>query len=217
MAIHGKIGGIFAPTTDQVLACDLVGYDPAANGVYDFTDIPTVPDATGTRFVIESLDMRYWSKNHDVVVKVNGNVVASGYKVEHAGGFVTFDSPPGGVVTVSGKYLQMHQVGGCFNWSLEQVSDTREATKYNSGGWREHKQSLNSFVATAKAYWVDADWIRDLGQEVILVLYTDAYNDVRYEGFAIVNEDSIEKTAGRIVEETIGFYGQGPIFYRRWA
>lgn len=214
MAIHGKLGGIFAPTPDQAFACDLVGYDPAANGVYDFTDIPTVPDATGTRFVIESLDMRYWSKNHDVVVKVNGNVVASGYKVEHAGGFVTFDSPPGGVVTVSGKYLQMHQVGGCFNWSLEQVSDTREATKYNSGGWREHKQSLNSFVATAKAYWVDADWIRDLGQEVILVLYTDAYNDVRYEGFAIVNEDSIEKTAGRIVEETIGFYGQGPIFYR---
>lgn len=214
MAIHGKLGGIFAPTPDQAFACDLVGYDPAANGVYDFTDITTEADATGTRFVIESPDMRYWSKNHDVAVKVNGVVVTSGYRIEHAGGVVVFDNPPVGIVTVSGKYLQMHQVGGCFNWSLEQVSDTREATKCNSGGWREYKQSLNSFVATAKAYWMNADWLRDLGQEVILVLFVDTGNDLRYEGFAIVNENSIEKTAGRIVEETIGFYGQGPIFYR---
>jgi len=214
MAIRGSIGGIFTPTPDQAFACDLVGYDPAANGIYDFTDAPTVADITGTRFTIDDPGMRYWSKNHDVTVKVDGAVVSSGYTVEHAGGVVVFSDTQGGAVTVSGKYLQMHQVGGCFNWALEQLSDTREATKFTSGGWREKKQSMNSFVATAKAYWVDGDWLRDLGQEIILVLYTDTGNDVRYEGFAIVNEDSIEKSVEKIIEETIGFYGQGPIYFR---
>jgi hypothetical protein len=214
MTIRGSIGGIFAPTPDQTFACDLVGYDPAANGIYDFTDAETVADLTGTRFTIADPSMRYWSKSYDVTVKVNGVVVVSGYAIEHAGGAVVFSDPPGGVITVSGKYLQMHQVGGCFNWALEQVSDTREATKYTSGGWRERKQSMNSFVATAKAYWMNGDWLRDLGQEIVLVLYTDIENDVRYEGFAIVNEDSVEKAVDKIIEETIGFYGQGPIFYR---
>ncbi len=214
MTIRGSIGGIFAPTPDQVFACDLVGSDPAANGIYDFTDASTTADITGTRFTIADPSMRYWSKGYDVTVKVAGAVVSSGYTIEHAGGVVVFGDPPAGAVTVSGKYLQMHQVGGCFNWALEQVSDTRDATRYVSGGWREKNQSMNSFVATAKAYWVDADWLRDLGQEIILVLYTDTGNDVRYEGFAIVNEDSISNEIGKIIEETIGFYGQGPIFYR---
>ena len=215
MPIKGSLGAIFAQSPDQVVACDCVGYDPAAQGLVEFTDQATTASAGNTRYTITDPALRYWSADHEIIVKRNGSAITTGFTIECPGGVVVFDVAQAGgtVITVSGTAISLMAVGGCFNWAMEPVSDTRDATKFTSGGWRENKQTLNSFVATARALWWAGNWHRDLGKQLILVLYPDN-SQRRYEGFVLVSEDSVESAVDTLVEETIGFTGKGPVYYR---
>jgi len=217
MAINGSLGAVFIQTDKQVVACDYVGYDPNAQGAFDFIDAPTTANTDRTRYTIANPEQRYWSKNYTVTVKKNGGAITTGYTIEYPGGVVVFDAAlsPGDIVTVSGKYLTLQQAGGCFNWSLDAVGDIRDATMYESiDDFREKMQTLNSFVATADQYWWTGDYAEKLGNELVLVLYVDSGNDVRLEGFAFLNENSVDTSVDTIIEENIGFQGVGPVYYR---
>lgn len=215
MPIKGSLGAIFAQSPDQVVSCDVLGFDEAAAGLVAFSDQPTTANAGLTRYTIDDPALRYWSADHTLTVKRNAVAIATGYTVEYPGGVVVFADAqaPGDTITVSGTAINLKVVGGCFNWALEPVSDTRDATRYASGGWKEKQLTINSFVATAKTYWWAGDWHRDLGKQLILVLYPDN-SERRYEGYVLVSEDSVETVVDTLIEETIGFTGQGPVYYR---
>lgn len=46
----------------------------------------------------------FWAEDEDVTVKVDGSPVGTGFTIDRAGGFVAFDTSPGGEVTLSYAY-----------------------------------------------------------------------------------------------------------------
>lgn len=202
MALAGLVAAVYKQTTDAVVV---------------FTDEATTGDAGHTRYQIDNVAKRYWDKSETVTVKKNNVIQADGFTIEHLSGFVVFDVAlqPTDVVTVSGKYLTVSQVGGMFNWSLDLEADEEEVTTFASGGWKEFLVSNLGFSGSAEQYWGDDEFFQALGTEVILVLYTDAgAGKIRYEGYAVISGDGIEAPQDGIVQETVNFRGTGPLFYR---
>jgi len=201
-SVAGRVGGVFVQTEDALEV---------------FTDEAVSPDLSLTRYTISDSAKRYWDKNSPVTVKVNGEVQASGYQLEHCGGVVVFDEAKDGddEVLISGSALVVEQHGGFFNWSAELGMETPETTTFMSNGWKEYISSVKEYSASAESYWGDEEFFSRLGQEVIIALYIDTTaSKTRYEGYGIISSDGIETTADDVVNDSIEIQGVGPLYYR---
>ena len=75
--------------------------------------------------------------------------------------------------------------------------------------------TLLEWTASAEKYWISNNFISRLGNEVVLVLYTNGGASLfRYEGFAKISSSSIEDPVDGIVNESIEFTGIGQLYYR---
>lgn len=182
-----------------------------------FLDEPCTGDAQRKRYQIDDPDLRYWDPTYPVLVEVGGSVVTSGFTLEHAGGFVVFDTALGAddTVAVSGKALTLIQAGGFFNWSIDGDADDAEATTFESQGWKEFARTLKGWSGSAEAYWGDEQFFDSLGKTVVVKLYIDAgVGQDCLEGFAIISGDGIENPVDGLVQESIDFTGTGPLYIR---
>jgi hypothetical protein len=201
MAIAGKVGAVLKHDGDPIA----------------FTDEATTPDATYTRYIITDSAKRYWNKNSPVTVKVNGVIQTSGFSIEYVGGVVVFDSAlqPTDTVTVSGEYYNVTQVMGFKNWSLDPGREFEEATCFESGGWKEFVSVLTGASGSCEGFWVTdrSDWV---GAEHIIVLYVDyqGASKARYEGYGFVKGKNLEVPVDSLVEESLDFEFNGPVYYR---
>ncbi len=182
-----------------------------------FTDEPCTGDSERKRYRIDDPDLRYWDPEAPVLVEVDGTLVATGFKLEGAGGYVVFKEAlsAGAEVTVSGKALTMVQAGGFFNWSVDGDADDEDATTFASGGWKEFVRTLNGWSGSAEAYWGDHRFLDSLGKTVVVKLYTDVgpAQDC-LEGYAIITGDGIESSVEGLVNESIDFTGTGELYIR---
>ena len=200
--IAGKVGGVFIQTEAV----------PAA-----FIDEVTTSDLSLLRFTIADSTKRYWDKNSPVTVKLNGEIQTVGFVIESCGGVIVFEEAKDGAdeVFVSGSFLVVTQHGGFFNWSAELGIETPETTTFMSNGWKEFITSIKEFTASAESYWGDEEFFSRLGQEVILALYIDTTGSkARYEGYGIINSDSVEAPVDDVVNESIEIQGVGALYYR---
>jgi hypothetical protein len=139
VAISGKVGAIYAQTTDTAAAMT--------------NEATTALSGAGitayTQYRIINTARKYMDKNTAVVVKKNGTVVSSGYSVDYIGGTVIFDAAllNTDTVTITGSYLTVSQVASFFNWSVDMSGDTTEITTFASAGWKEFTHVVNSFTA----------------------------------------------------------------------
>jgi len=182
-----------------------------------FSDKPCTGDTERKRYQVNDSSLRYWDPDTPVLVEVNGVSVSTGFTLEHAGGFVVFNTALGvdDTVTVSGKSLTLVQAGGFFNWSVDGDADDAEATTFASQGWKEFKRTLIGWSGSAEAYWGDTQFYDSLGKTVVVKLFVDAGPAQNcLEGFAIINGEGIENPVDGLVQESIDFTGTGPLYIR---
>ena len=183
-----------------------------------FNDEPcSAVDAQRKRYQIDDPDLMYWDPTYPVLVEVDGDPVSTGFTLEHAGGFVIFDTALGAddTVTVSGKALTLIQAGGFFNWSIDGDADDADATTFASQGWKEFARTLKGWSGSAEAYWGDTQFFDSLGKTVVVKLFVDAGEAQDcLEGFAIINGDGIENPVDGLVQESVEFTGTGPLYLR---
>ena len=182
-----------------------------------FSDKPCTGDTERMRYQVNDSSLRYWDPDTPVLVEVNGVSVSTGFTLEHAGGFVVFNTALGvdDTVTVSGKALTLIQAGGFFNWSIDGDADDAEATTFESQGWKEFARTLKGWSGSAEAYWGDTQFYDSLGKTVVVKLCVDAGPSKKcLEGFAIINGDGIENPVDGLVQETVDFTGTGPLYIR---
>ena len=200
--IAGKVGGVFIQTEAAPVA---------------FVDEATTPDLSLLRFTIADDSKRYWDKNTPITVKLNGDIQTSGFEIELCGGVIVFEEAKDGAdeVVVSGSSLVVAQHGGFFNWSAELGIEIPETTTFMSNGWKEFITSIKEFTASAESYWGDEEFFSRLGQEVVIALYVDTTSSkTRYEGYGIINSDSVEAAVDDVVNESIEIQGVGALYYR---
>jgi hypothetical protein len=203
MAIAGMVGAVYVSDVHTA---------PVS-----FADEPCMGDAERKRYQVIDPAYRYWPLDESITVKVNSDIVTTGFTVERVGGFVVFDEAldPLDEVTVSGKALTLIQAGGFFNWSVDGDGDDTEATTFQSQGWKEFVRTLNGWNGSAEAYWGDRQFFDSLGKTVVMKLFIDSgpAQDC-LEGFAVINGDGIEQPVDGLVPETVDFIGTGPLYLR---
>lgn len=199
-SIAGKVGAVFIQTLDTSVT---------------FTAEATTGDVGHLRYTITAGAKRYWDPSAAVTVRVDGSTVTTGFTIEYAGGVIVFDASQGAsVITVSGKFFYVAQVGGFFNWSIDLAVDTAEATAFGDG-WKAYVPTIKGFNGTAEMYWGDERFFTMLGRTVIFAFYADATTSLaRYEGFGVISGDGVEVNVDDLVKESIDFQGTGQLYYR---
>ena len=204
MAITGMTGAVYVSNVNT------------APAVFNYESCSAV-DAQRKRYQIDDPELMYWDPTYPVLVEVNDSPVSTGFTLEHAGGYIVFNSAldAGDTVTVSGQALTLAQAGGFFNWSVDGDADDADATTFASQGWKEFARTLKGWSGSAEAYWGDTRFFKSLGKTVVLKLFIDAGpSQSCLEGFAIINGDGIENPVDGLVQETIDFTGTGPLYIR---
>ena len=201
MAITGMTGAVYVSDVTAPLK--------------SFTDEACTGDNENKIFQIDNDTLRYWDPDAEVVIKVDGAKVTTGFFIERIGGRVIFESAITDDVTVSGKALTLIQAGGFFNWSVDATKEEAETTTFGSKGWKEFLGTLKGWSGSADAYWGDEQFISSLGKTVVVKLFTGA-GDAQdcFEGFAVITGDGIEVPVDGIVEESVDFTGVGPLYIR---
>jgi len=203
LAITGKVGAVYVSDRETAPV--------------PFVDKPTTPDAERKRYQVTDPAFRYWAPDEPVTVKVDGDIVATGFTLEGAGGFVVFDEAQGAetAVTVSGSALTIEQAGGFFSWSVDTDPDDLEATTFQSGGRKEFVRGLTGWSGSAEAYWGDQRFFEGLGEVVVLKLFVDAGTSQKcFEGYALINGVGVEANVGEIVQQSIEWTGVGGLYPR---
>jgi hypothetical protein len=202
MATPGKVGRVLIQTTDVPI---------------EFTDEATTANVAKTRYTITNPDLRYWDQNTPVVVKKDGNIITTGYYIEHPGGVIAFEEgQDDAVITVSGAYVEVEQLAGFFNWSMTINNKTIDTTCFESGEWEEYILSTKNFTVSAEKFWTsDANFSERMGSEVIVVLYTDfGTAKTRFEGYAVINTSAINVPVDGLVNDRLDFSGKNGIYMR---
>jgi hypothetical protein len=98
-----------------------------------------------------------WDPNQTVVVKVSGSPVTPS-RIDHAGGYVTLQSQPGGAVTVDVYYFEIEALGGAYGITADLKADTKDVTVFsptlNSAvAWRQFLSTLKGWSMSVKRHF----------------------------------------------------------------
>lgn len=210
---------VFTSARPEGSVCTITGKYLDSNSVV-FTDEATTANSDKTRYTITDGDKRYWDRNTTVTVKVDTVVQSTGFHIEYPGGVVVFDTgQDDGVVTVSGSYYTVSQILGFFNWDLKVQNKTIDATTYESTEWEEFVLGTKNWTASAQKFWiVDASYFDYIGDEAIIVLYTDfGTPKARFEGYTNIASIDINTPVAALIQEKIEFTGVQGVYFRNDA
>ena len=179
----------------------------------DSTSIDTFSDEAATLGVdnktltLTDTTYKYWDKTTLVVEKDAVALDSSSYSIHI--GVVTFNQEQtAGTYTISGSYYDIEQCGGFFEYSIDAKMTLIDSTEFGDS-WVNYEPGLLSWSAESKKFWIDEVLFEDLGAEIIVVFYLDTTTTLVYEGFAILEKDSITADVNKLIEESISFKGNG--------
>jgi hypothetical protein len=153
---------------------------------------------------------RYFDRNTSIVVRVNGNVITSGYTVNYLLGAVTFSTQMAttDTVTISGAYIPVAEVGQGYEWSLEISANEVDATDFSSADFKSSVIIDKEATAKFSWWWGDEAFFNALNSQssVIISLFTDDTTSLaRYDCYAIPVASSVNADANELITEEIEF------------
>jgi len=105
------------------------------------------------------------------------------------------------------SYSEIGVVCGFFNWGADNVCDILETTDYCDDGHRTYIASLKGWSGSAERHWLTEEVLEWIGDSLIIRFYVDETNDLRYEGWVIVDGHSITSAVDTLVNESLSFKG----------
>lgn len=213
-AITGAAGAFWGPARDV---------DGKITAPSMFIEETMVRQSDHKTYVIDDSDLRYWDKNHPVIVEqeIDGNgwsEVTDGFVIQHAGGVIVFkDANPDREVRVTGYAYELEEKLGFFSWTLTVDVTMHDATDFQSDGWVENVDGNRSWTAQAEQHWRNEEHLNDwVGELLPVTFYVDDTPGRlwRYEGVGYVSQDALEVPQGDIVDRTMQFTGDGGVWRR---
>ena len=201
MAQHGKVGAVYAP--DSTSGSSVTGETFSGD------------DSTVTFTLVNE-----YVKPYTETVTIDGTEQQRGtdYTINYITGDITFETAPASGtdnISVDYSYFTMNEVGGFFNWTVNENADTQEATTFASNGEREYVAGLKDWDGSATKYWKSTKQFHDfIGEDVVLAFYIDEGNSIRYEGWGVLTGASVDTAVDSLVEESIDIQGSHTLTYR---
>ncbi len=205
----------------------LAGYDAyvyvAAQDAVAFTDEATTDAGDGLTFVIDDDTKRYWDDAVTVTVERDtgggyGVVAATEYEIQHVGGKVIFaDDQTGNDIQVTGEYLPVSAAVHGTGWSADVNRDILDVTEFQSG-WKTKLAGLMDATAEFERWYPDggSEFMEQIaaGAKVVVVLYPGfaTVDSSRFEGYGLINSDSVSTAVDSVVDESISFDISGELY-----
>lgn len=195
-----------------------VGFtDEAAN------DIGTAGGAPAARhwYRITDQSKRFWDADVAIVVERDtgggfATVPATEYVVRHAGGVIEFTAQQGvgDDIQVTGSYLPITQLGQGQKWSLDIQQEILSVPVFGDT-WQQRIPGQKESSVSIERYWVDEVMLDEVtaGNPIIVALYTDYSNGIRYEGYARIKQSSPSSELSGTVDEALNLEITGVLSY----
>lgn len=162
----------------------MINWNISANGLYKgfagyvakilksgtattFTD-EAVTLITGNTYQISDATKNVWDRLTAVVVKDGATTLDAGddYTVDYLFGRVTLTAPPGGTVTISGKYLPMTQVAKANGFTLTQNANANDVSVFETaqanGGYQTYEPGLRTASLSLQGIYSASNGFRAL-------------------------------------------------------
>lgn len=118
---------------------------------------------------------------------------------------------------VAGTYGVAGEIGivaGFFSWKADQKADALETTDYSDGGVRTYRVvGLKGWSGSAERHWLTELPLGWIGTLLVIKLYLDVGNTMRYEGWGVITGDGVTSAVDTLVNESISFQGSGVLTY----
>ena len=112
----------------------------------------TTTNISGNVYQINATTRRILDPNTTPAIKIGSLTVTTGFVIDYLFGLVTFTNPPTGAVSVSGRYMPVTNVGGCYEYSLDIGGDMLDKTDLSSTGYRSKQLGMNDVSITLSRY-----------------------------------------------------------------
>lgn len=141
-------------------------------------------------------------------------VDASEYEWQDCGGIVKFTAQQGAsdAIRVDYNYLPVSQLGGAKEWSLDLDVDLLDSTAFQDS-WKRKTPGVKDGAVSVSKWFLDGSLLDQLGTLLVVVLYTDYDNSLRYEAFAYMKSDSIKAAVDGLIEEELSLETHGDTYY----
>ena len=111
------------------------------------------------------------------------------------------------------SYSEVGQVCGFFSWSADNVCDMLPTTDYCDDGHKTYIAAVKGWTGSAERHWLTEEVLEWIGDNLIIRFYVDNANDLRYEGWVIVNSHSVTSAVDSLVNESLSFKGDSVLSY----
>ncbi|MBA4495098.1 hypothetical protein ACFO25_09905 [Paenactinomyces guangxiensis] len=187
-----------------------------------FTDVPLTDSGDQTTYIVSDETKRYWDRSAAVTVEKSSDgtnwttVPASDYKIEYVGGRIVFNAPQVSTDSfrVDAAAYPIETIVAGFEWSLDLEQEVQDTPTFGDG-WNDVTPTRKSGSGSFSWYWANGTFFEKLGDDdLIIILYVDETNNIRYEFTGAITTDSIETPNDGVVTEELEFMANGEIYYR---
>lgn len=151
----------------------------------------------------------------DTLVVTLDAVATKDYEVTVKGhiSFTTAPTTEADGIKASYTHWQIKQKGAFHNWVFSLAGDTAERTDFTSAGWKKFVGILKGWTGSAERFWLNSEWMAEVGTPLVVKFYTDEEGTLRYEGWALVTGIDVAAAVDTLIMEPIGFQGHGVLSY----
>lgn len=188
-----------------------------------FTNLALIDSGDHTTFTLANTDAkRFWDPAYPLTVQVspdetNWNTTTS-YTARYCGGQVVLNAPLTGAtpgVQVSGRYFAVSFLGWAKSVDIKPQLDIIEQTSFTNppSPWKTKLATQVGSDVSLSRWWIDGTFVSYLGNRLVIVIYSDANANQRYECYAFIKDESIKIVTNTIDTDDITFAVDGPLDY----
>jgi hypothetical protein len=188
-----------------------------------FTNVAMTDSGDHKTFTISDATKRYWDLTQPVTVQtapdgVTWTTVTTGFTIQYVGGKVVFSAAITGATPscrVSASYFAYSFLGNAKTVDITISNTTEDITTFVTppSPWKTKLANLSEATIKIGKYWLDTSFMGYLGNRCVVVAYSGANPNQRYECYAFLKQDSMKLDVSKVVTEDLDFESDGAIYF----
>lgn len=187
------------------------------------TTIALTDSGDHTTFALSNTALnRYWDPAYPLTVQTSPDgtnwTSTTAYTARYCGGLITLStaltgSAPG--VQVSGRYFAVSFLGNAMSIDIKPQVDVIEQTSFTNppSPWKTKLGGQAGSDISLSKWWVDTSFLGYFGNRLVIIAYSGANPNQRYECYAFIKDEAIKLVVNNADTDDLNFTADGQVYY----